>query len=137
MSTIRIYSKKAFAIGPGAQRGSTEIESFITIPMSFQDMPDKYINDPTFKLAVKSGDITVINSSAVEKVTEGTKAEIDDQAKATTEEEFYALLKGMNEEDTIKEADKLGLEREDGEQLKKFKSRIMKAYKEANETTEG
>lgn len=137
MSTIRIYSKKAFAIGPGAQRGSTEIESFITIPMSFQDMPDKYINDPTFKLAVKAGDITVINSSAVEKVTEGTKAEIDDQSKATTEEEFYALLKGMNEEDTIKEADKLGLEREDGEQLKKFKSRIMKAYKEANETTEG
>lgn len=137
MSTVRIYSKKAFAIGPGAQRGSTEIESFITIPMSFQDMPDKYINDPTFKLAVKAGDITVINSSAVEKVTEGTKAEIDDQAKATTEEEFYALLKGMNEEDTIKEADKLGLEREDGEQLKKFKSRIMKAYKEANETTEG
>ena len=137
MSTIRIYSKKAFAIGPGAQRGSTEIESFITIPMAFQDMPDKYVNDPTFKLAVKSGDITVINSSAVEKVTEGTKAEIDDQAKATTEEEFYALLKGMNEEDTIKEADKLGLEREDGEQLKKFKSRIMKAYKEANETTEG
>ena len=136
MSTIRIYSKKAFAIGPGAQRGSSEIESFITIPMAFQDMPEKYTTDPTFKLAVRAGDITVINSSVVEKVVDGTEAEIDDQAKATTEEEFYALLKGMNEEDTIKEAEKFGLEKENGEQLKKFKSRIMKAYKEANGTTE-
>ena len=40
MSTIRIFSKKAFAFGPGAVQGSDVIENFVTVPGTFQDMPE-------------------------------------------------------------------------------------------------
>ena len=53
MSTMRIFSKKRFAIGPGAIRGTDKIELFVTNPGTFQDMPEKYKDDATFKLAVK------------------------------------------------------------------------------------
>lgn len=134
MSTIRIYSKKAFAIGPGAQRGTTEIESFVTRPGTFQEMPAKYENDPTFKLAVKSGDITVIVNSTAEKQTDGSKANINDKAGMTEEQAFYAELKGMSIGDTYKLAEeKYGLTPENNEKLGAFKKRIMQAYKDAAE----
>ena len=59
MSTIRIYSKAAFAIGEGATRDGG-IDQFITVPRSFQDMPEKYVTDKTFKSAVSAGLIITI-----------------------------------------------------------------------------
>ena len=61
MSTIRIFSKRAFAIGPGASRDGS-VDSFITVPNAIQDMPDKYENDKTFRHAVECGDIQIMNA---------------------------------------------------------------------------
>lgn len=136
--SIRIFSKRSFAIGPGAQQGNPEIESFVTVPGAFQDMPEKYVNDPTFKLAVKVGEITVINNTSVGKKLENDeqKAEVNDQASMSELEAFYEELKVKNREDTIELGDKFGLEINDNEKLGAFKKRIMEAYKLANGSEE-
>lgn len=128
--SIRIFSKKSFAIGPGAQRGNPEIESFQTVPGSFQDMPEKYATDPTYLLAVKAGDITVI-SGANQKVVENDepKAEVDDGAVQTAVEAFYEELKGMSRDEAAEIAEKYNVAAEDGEKLSSFKKRILEAYK--------
>lgn len=132
---MRIFSKKAFAIGPGAQQGSTEINSFVTVPGSFQDMPDKYKDDPTFKLAVKAGDITVIagvdhqHQVEREKADGKKEADLKDKPSQTATEAFYEELKGMNKEAVYQLAEKYGVEFEKNEQLKNIKKRVFEAYK--------
>lgn len=136
--SIRIFSKRSFAIGPGAQQGNPEIESFVTVPGAFQDMPEKYVDDPTFKLAIKAGEITVINNASVEKKFENDeqKAEVNDQASMSELEAFYEDLKIKNREDTIELGNKFGLEIKDNEKLGAFKKRIMEAYKLADGSEE-
>lgn len=131
--SIRIYSKKAFAIGPGANR-SGSVESFITVPMAFQDMPDQYKDDPTFKLAVKSGDITIITSGEA-----GAKAEVKAQNETPQDtpvqsatEAFYEELKVMKAEDTKALGQKLGVDPVDGEKMGQYKKRVFEAWKLAN-----
>lgn len=129
---MRIFSKKAFAIGPGAQRGTTDIDSFVTVPGAFQEMPDKYKNDPTFLLALKAGEITVVDSKAAERAAEESETVINDKAEQTTLQAFYEELKVMNKEDTLALAEKLGVKPKNNEQLKQLKKRIFEAHKLAN-----
>lgn len=129
---IRIFSKKAFAIGPGAQQGNPEVESFITVPGAFQDMPEKYKNDPTYLLAVKAGDITVVTGSSVEKQMEEDEQVIDDQAHQTALQAFYEELKVMGKDDAIALGEKYELKPKNGEKMGAFKKRIMEAYKLAH-----
>lgn len=139
---MRIFSKKAFAIGPGAQQGSTEIDSFITVPGAFQDMPDKFNDDPTFKLAVKAGDITVINGSAQQHEVEKRqadgheKAPVDDKASQTAAQAFYEELKVMNKDGVAALAEKYGIEVKDGEKLKDLKKRVFEAFKIAEDESD-
>ena len=128
--SIRIYSKKSFAIGPGAQQGSAGIEQFITVPMSFQDMPEKYQDDPTFKLAVKAGEITVINNKKdVEvKAVEEEKV-IEEEAKVDPVEEYKNKLKMMKSAGLKKEAEKYNAEFIDDDTLAQNRKRIFEAYK--------
>lgn len=133
---INIFSSKAFAIGPGAQRGVAEIDSFVTVPGAFQSMPDKYADDPTFQLAVKSGDIKIMDGSKrVEKAVEDAaeNAVVDHSAKMSTTQAFYEELKVMNREDTLALGEKYGVEIENNEKMGAFKKRIMEAYKAAEE----
>lgn len=129
---IRIFSKKAFAIGPGAQQGNPEIESFVTVPGAFQDMPEKYQNDPTFKLAVKAGEITIITGSSVEKQMEDDEQVVDDQAHQTALEAFYEELKVMGKDDAIALGEKYELKPKNNEKMGQFKKRIFEAYKLAH-----
>lgn len=128
---MKIYSKEAFAIGPGAQVGTTDIDSFITVPGAFQNMPDKYANDPTFRLAVKAGKITVIESheQQVKVENEPPKDELNHDAGMSEVEAFYAELKAMNQNDTFVLGEKYGLSMNKNEKLGQFKKRIMEAYK--------
>ena len=92
--SIRIYSKKAFSIGPGANRVDGSVENFVTTPMAFQDMPEKYKDDPTFKLAVSCGDITVIEKKAAvpsAAIVEPKKEEVKEEVPETDDpvEKFY------------------------------------------------
>ena len=118
---MRIFSKKAFAIGPGAQKGLDTVELFVTVPKAFQDMPDKYVDDPTFKLAVSSGDIIVADGDgviAVPRKTAKDKIEV-----------FYEELKAKNREETLKLADEYSVKYSDDDKLGNIKKRVFEAYK--------
>lgn len=136
MSTIRIYSKAAFAFGPGAQQGTDVIDSFVTVPGAFQDMPEKYTQDPTFKRAVQFHEVEIIEKKAFVQ-TQQVKAEVETTAKDENEddtavdpvEKFYEELKGMNKEQTAELAKKYGAEFVEGDALKMNKKRVMEAYK--------
>lgn len=134
MSTIRIYSKAAFAFGPGAQQGTDVIDSFVTVPGSFQDMPEKYTQDPTFKRAVQFHEVEIIEKKTFVQVNkEENEATVEDGNKDDTVvdpvEKFYEELKGMNKEQTAEIAKKYGAEFVEGDALKMNKKRVMEAYK--------
>lgn len=136
MSTIRIYSKAAFAFGPGAQQGTDVIDSFVTVPGAFQDMPEKYTQDPTFKRAVQFHEVEIIEKKAFVQ-SQQVKAEVETTAEDENEddtaadpvEKFYEELKGMNKEQTAELAKKYGAEFVEGDALKMNKKRVMEAYK--------
>lgn len=134
MSTIRIYSKAAFAFGPGAQQGTDVIDSFVTVPGAFQDMPEKYTQDPTFKRAVQFHEVEIIEKKTFVQVNkEENEATVEDGNKDDTVvdpvEKFYEELKGMNKEQTAELAKKYGAEFVEGDALKMNKKRVMEAYK--------
>lgn len=134
MSTIRIYSKAAFAFGPGAQQGTDVIDSFVTVPGSFQDMPEKYTQDPTFKRAVQFHEVEIIEKKTFVQVNKAeNKTTVEDGNKDDTVvdpvEKFYEELKGMNKEQTAEIAKKYGAEFVEGDALKMNKKRVMEAYK--------
>ena len=132
--SIRIYSKKAFSIGPGANRVDGSVENFITTPMAFQDMPEKYKDDPTFKLAVSCGDITVIekkatvsSASVVEPENEEDKE--DEATESDAVEKFYEELRGKKAEEVKELAEKYGAEFIPSDKLSMNKKRVFEAYK--------
>ena len=132
--SIRIYSKKAFSIGPGANRVDGSVENFITTPMAFQDMPEKYKDDPTFKLAVSCGDITVIEkkatvSSASIVEPENEKDEEDEATEPDAVEKFYEELRGKKAEEVKELAEKYGAEFIPSDKLSMNKKRVFEAYK--------
>lgn len=134
MSTIRIYSKAAFAFGPGAQQGTDVIDSFVTVPGAFQDMPEKYTQDPTFKRAVQFHEVEIIEKKTfvqANKVEDETTAEDENEDVTVVDpvEKFYEELKGMNKEQTAELAKKYGAEFVEGDALKMNKKRVMEAYK--------
>lgn len=129
--SIRIYSKKAFSIGPGANRIDGSVENFITTPMAFQDMPEKYKDDPTFKLAVSCGDITVIEKKAT--VSSASVIEPENEEDEATEsdavEKFYEELRGKKAEEVKELAEKYGAEFIPSDKLSMNKKRVFEAYK--------
>ena len=137
MSTIRIWSKKAFAIGPGARKGTDVIENFITVPNTFQDMPDKYSSDKTFIAAVNAHEIEVINvpvSAPVSSVApvESVQDETEDGFTDETVDpvaEYKEKIKVMNRDEVKEEAEKYGAEFINEDSLKMNKKRLFEAYK--------
>lgn len=136
--SIRIFSKKSFAIGPGAQRGSSTVDIFQTVPLSFQDMPEKYENDPTFKLAVKAGDIEIVNQQTVKAIEAAPEKVVDpsmDEEVETVEKSeeeiasYKESLKKMNTEEVKAEAEKYGAEFVEDDKLSANKKRVLEAYK--------
>lgn len=131
MSTIRIFSKKAFAFGPGAIQGSDVIENFVTVPGTFQDMPDKYQDDLTFKMAVKYKEVEIVQHEVQVPVTPKVE-EIKTEAESDHDdsvEKFYEELKIKNKDEVKELAEKYGAEFVDSDPLKINKKRVMEAYK--------
>ena len=129
--SIRIYSKKAFSIGPGANRVDGSVENFITTPMAFQDMPEKYKDDPTFKLAVSCGDITVIEKKATVSSASiiEPENEKDEASESDAVEKFYEELRGKKAEEVKELAEKYGAEFIPDDKLSMNKKRVFEAYK--------
>ncbi len=136
MSTIRIFSKKAFAFGPGAQHGTDVIDHFITVPGTFQDMPECYQNDLTFKEACKCGEVEVVRVNAhaavqEKKIEEKVEVPVDEN-KIDVEAEvkkFYEDLKTKSATETYELAKKYGADFVEEDQLKINKKRVLEAYK--------
>lgn len=131
MSTIRIFSKRAFAIGPGASRDGS-VDSFITVPNAIQDMPDKYENDKTFRHAVECGDIQIMNASASvasASVADKTFDDPENVSSVDPVEEFYESLKIKNKEEVKKLAEEYGAEYIETDKLSQNKKRVFEAYK--------
>lgn len=127
---MRIFSKKAFAIGPGAQKGLDTVELFVTVPKAFQDMPDKYVDDPTFKLAVSSGDIIVADANNTEKkIVDAEFSDVPQETAKDKIEVFYEELKAKNREETLKLADEYSVKYSDDDKLSNIKKRVFEAYK--------
>ena len=140
MSTIRIFSKKAFAFGPGAQHGTDVIDHFITVPGTFQDMPEHYQNDLTFKEACKCGEVEVVRVNARTVVHEDkVEAKTEDETETPVEEneigveaevkKFYEDLKTKSATETKELAKKDGADFVEDDQLKINKKRVLEAYK--------
>ena len=140
MSTIRIFSKKAFAFGPGAQHGTDVIDHFITVPGTFQDMPEHYQNDLTFKEACKCGEVEVVRVNARTVVHEDkVEAKTEDETETPVEEngidvesevkKFYEDLKTKSATETKELAKKYGADFVEDDQLKINKKRVLEAYK--------
>ena len=131
MSTIRIFSKRAFAIGPGASRDGS-IDNFITVPNAIQDMPDKYESDKTFRHAVECGDIQIMNAPvavASASVADKTFDDSENESSVDPVEEFYESLKIKNKEEVKKLAEEYGAEYIETDKLSQNKKRVFEAYK--------
>ena len=131
MSKIRIWSRACFAIGPGASRDGKVIDTFYTVPGAFQDMDERYVEDPTFKSAVDSGDIQIM--SAKPQVTvDVPHVDIPETPSTDTVEtvdEYKERVKTMSAEEVATECEKYGAEFVNSDKLKDNKRRLMEAYK--------
>ena len=133
MSKIRIWSRACFAIGPGASRDGKVIDTFYTVPGAFQDMDERYMEDPTFKAAVASGDIQVMTAKpqvAVDVPHVGVPS-VDSDANASVDpvEEYKEKVKAMGAEEVASECEKYGAEFVNSDKLKDNKRRLMEAFK--------
>lgn len=140
MSTVRIYSKVAFAIGEGATRDGG-IDQFVTVPRAFQDMPEKYVSDKTFKAAVAAGlIIPYYNTTPVVPVAQNASDEDfgDDEKIGDTESkvdnekliaEFKEEVKTKNHDEVKELAEKYGAEFVESDALKVNKKRVFEAFK--------
>lgn len=132
MSKIRIYSKKCFALGPGAMRGTTDVVSVMTVPNAWQDVDEALKEDPTFKLAMKTGDIVIAEHQpmiAVDTHFEDVKGEAESDAEVDPITEYIEKVKLMNAAEVKEECEKYGAEFHEDDKLKENKKRLMAAYK--------
>ena len=133
MSKIRIWSRACFAIGPGASRDGKVIDTFYTVPGAFQDMDERYMEDPTFKAAVDSGDIQIMTAKPQVAVdvphVEVPSVDSDANASADPIEEYKEKVKAMGAEEVASECEKYGAEFVNSDKLKDNKRRLMEAFK--------
>lgn len=134
MSKIRIWSRACFAIGPGASRDGKVIDSFITVPGAFQDMDERYMEDPTFKAAVAAGDIQIMTAKphVAMDVKHIDVPEDTTEDHVETLDEYKERVKAMSAEEVASECEKYGAEFVNSDKLKDNKRRLMEAYKLAN-----
>ena len=132
MSTIRIFSKKAFAFGPGADRFGN-IEQFVTVPRAIQDMPEMYQTDKTFIAAVAAGDVQIMSTApavAVKvKEVDFTESDKKDPSVENQINEFYEELKGKSKDETKALAEKYGADYVESDKLSLNKKRVFEAFK--------
>lgn len=131
MSKIRIWSRACFAIGPGASRDGKVIDTFYTVPGAFQDMDERYVEDPTFKAAVDSGDIQIMTAKP-QVAVDVPHVDVPDVPSTDTVEtvdEYKERVKAMSAEEVATECEKYGAEFVNSDKLKDNKRRLMEAYK--------
>lgn len=130
---MRIFSKKSFALGEGVTKSNPDGVSIVTVPGTFQTVPDYLVNDPMFKAAKAEGSILVVNDKNDEAKAEATASEgaVKDLNVKSDAEKFYEELKGKDREQTLEIAEQYGVKVAADTKLSKIKQMIMTAYKSA------
>lgn len=130
---MRIFSKKSFALGEGVTKNNPDGVSIVTVPGTFQTIPDYLANDPMFKAAKAEGSILVVNDKNDEAKAEATASEgaVKDLNAKSDAEKFYEELKGKDREQTLEIAEQYGIKVAADTKLGKIKQMIMTAYKSA------
>lgn len=131
---MRIFAKRAFDLGTGINKFTGEIDTLVTIPMSFMDIPDDKKNHPLFKLAVDEGSIIVVDGKAEQKNIEdsldrGEFKNNNTKENMTTVEEYYELLKTKSKEEVLKEAKRLNVHLTGDESNNALKKKVFESYK--------
>lgn len=130
---MRIFSKKSFALGDGVTKNNPDGVSIVTVPGTFQTIPDYLVNDPMFKAAKAEGSILVVNDKNDEAKAEATASEgaVKDLNTKSDAEKFYEELKGKDRDQTLEIAEQYGVKVAADTKLSKIKQMIMTAYKSA------
>lgn len=130
---MRIFSKKSFALGDGVTKNNPDGVSIVTVPGTFQTIPDYLVNDTMFKAAKAEGSILVVNDKNDEAKAEATASEgaVKDLNAKSDAEKFYEELKGKDREQTLEIAEQYGIKVAADTKLGKIKQMIMTAYKSA------
>lgn len=131
---MRIFAKRAFDLGTGINKFTGEIDTLVTIPMSFMDIPDDKKNHPLFKLAVDEGSIIVVDGKAEQKNIEDSLDRGEFKNNNTKEnmsavEEYYELLKTKSKEEVLKEAKRLNVHITGDESNNALKKKVFESYK--------
>ena len=130
---MRIFSKKSFALGEGVTKNNPDGVSIVTVPGTFQTIPDYLVSDPMFKAAKAEGSILVVNDKNDEAKAEATASEgaVKDLNVKSDAEKFYEELKGKDRDQTLEIAEQYGIKVAADTKLGKIKQMIMTAYKSA------
>ena len=130
---MRIFSKKSFALGEGVTKNNPDGVSIVTVPGTFQTIPDYLVSDPMFKAAKAEGSILVVNDKNDEAKAEATASEgvVKDLNVKSDAEKFYEELKAKDRDQTLEIAEQYGIKVAADTKLGKIKQMIMSAYKSA------
>lgn len=124
---MQIFSKGSYQFGPGHKKDGS-VEKFVTSPKAFQDMPEKFADDPLFKDCVKLGLVRIAGKPTVEEVeTVINDNEVD--PKQAELEEIYVNIKSMDIEQLVSTAEELGLSLTGDEKAKELRKIIYSARK--------
>lgn len=130
---MRIYSKKAFAIGEGVTKADPTGKCIITVPGTFQTIPDELHSDPMLVAAMNEGSIVLVDSQEKQKVVESTETAgsvVTGGDGGNDEQAFYEELKTKTKDEAIAMAEDFGLKLTGDESAKKIKQMVMTAYRE-------
>lgn len=122
---VRIFSKKAFGLGPGAQKDGT-VDMIVTVVNGFMDIPEKYTHCRMFELAVQEGSITVIENKQHQQQVE---ANAHKTPVVEEHEDFAEEVKGMKKTEVIAKAKELGVMFDETEKLSDIRRKVVEAYK--------
>lgn len=129
---MKIFSKKAFAIGEGVTQSNPDGTCFVTQAGAFHTIPDDFANDPMLKAAVAEGSIIIMDGKSDSKVENDfvDNSNVKEVTPKTEEEAFYEELKVKSRDEAIKMAEEMGIKLEGNEKTGKIKSLVMNAYRE-------
>lgn len=129
---MKIFSKKAFAIGEGVTRANPMGTCIVTQPGGFQTISDSMANDPMLQAAIAEGSILIVDNENKSKIENDfvDNSNVKEVTPKSEEEAFYEKLKLKSRDEAIKMAEDMDIKLEGTEKTGKIKSLIMNAFRE-------
>ena len=125
---MKIFSKKAFAIGEGVTQANPMGTCIVTQPGGFQTIPDSMAKDPMLQAAIA----VIVDNENKSKIENDfvDNSNVKEVTPKSEEEAFYEELKLKSRDEAIKMAEDMDIKLEGTEKTGKIKSLIMNAFRE-------